>query len=131
MDTGLKNASSVSIILGSLILLGMSYGVLGPSYIVIGLWLIFQNALNTIEINTYTKEDFDEIGKLSTFENFTKENVVIGSIRMILYISIMLTVITFNLFAWQLYLISMAYGQYILYSKGKQLGLNIYENNKD
>jgi len=127
MNKGLKNVSNISIILGSLVLLGMSYGVLTPSYIVVGIWFIFQGVISTIEISSYDKDYIDKIFNNNTIDNFLKEGKIIGSIRLVLYISLILTLITFNLFAWQLYLLTMVYAQFILYNKAKQYNIDIYK----
>lgn len=105
----------------------MSYGIVTPN---IGVVIIMAGATlvtSTMHINMMSKDEFisyidEDIG---IYGKFMTIGSVIGPIRMFLAICIFMTLITFNLFSWQIYLASYFYIALLVYNKKKQLGLDL------
>ena len=118
---------SLLVIATSIIVLCMSYGIVTPN---IGVVIIMAGATlvtSTMHINMMSKDEFisyidEDIG---IYGKFMTIGSVIGPIRMFLAICIFMTLITFNLFSWQIYLASYFYIALLVYNKKKQLGLDL------
>jgi hypothetical protein len=123
--SGLKSLESLFVIVGSVLLLGMSYGFIAPSMILVIIITVGGLITSTIYINNMTKEEFsNHIDKdIGIYDKFMKLGPVIGPIRIFLIILILLTLITFNLYAWQVWLAAYIYITFIITAKVKHFGL--------
>jgi len=125
--SGLKSLESGFVIVGSILLLGMSYGLITPSILLIILITIGGLITSTIYLNNMDKEVFasyvdKEVGMV---ERFKKVGPIIGPIRLFLSLSVTITFITFNLFAWQLYIVSYLYLTLVIMARARKLGVEL------
>jgi len=123
---GLRSLESLLVIVGSILILGMSYGIFIQSISVIIIITGATLVTSTMYINGMNKEEFAYfINKdIGLYDRFMNIGPIVGPVRMFLALCILMTLITFNLFAWQIYLISYFYVALIIHSREKQLGLN-------
>ncbi len=120
-----KKLMNVSIIGSSLVLLGMSFGFLPQSAVVLFILFVGQFVLNMASLERMTKEELLKISKGSMVENFMAEGPIVGPIRLVLFWTLIATLLTFNMFAWYIFVLFYVLSGFILKHYADKFGIDL------
>jgi len=123
----LREFESYVLILSSLVVLAMSYGLIASSWGIVLFIGLISLIINLVNINLLTKAEFLEIadGTVSTLDKLMRKGIILGTTRFILMWAMLVTLVTFNLFAWQLYIFSMFLSVYVAFKTAEKFNIDL------
>jgi hypothetical protein len=120
-----KLLMNASVIISSLVLLGMSFGFIPQSVLVIFMIFTWQFILNINALRDMTKDEIEKIANRNMFENFMAEGPIVGPLRLVLFWTLVATFVTFNMFAWYIYVLFYGLSAYTLIYQAEKHGVKL------